>query len=53
MQMIEVTVQGCDDSTSVELEVSPVELAIIAALAEKITAASGYPCMPVMQVRQL
>lgn len=53
MQKIRVTVDGCDDCTMVEIEVSLIELAIIETLAQKITETSIYACMPRMTVEKL
>lgn len=50
MELLRVTLNGCDDSTSVEIEVTPSERVMLHALAQKLKAAATYGCMPTMQV---
>lgn len=45
-----VTVSGCDDSTTVEIEGDYIYLRSILALAEAVNAASDYSCQPTIQV---
>jgi hypothetical protein len=47
----DITVQGCDDSTDITIELTPTELTFLTGIAEKITAASEFGCMPRMSVR--
>jgi hypothetical protein len=49
----EITVSGCDDSTRIETELTGVEFAFVSKLAERITEASTYGCMPTMHVAKL
>lgn len=48
-----ITVYGCDDSTSIEIELSYDEFQIIQTVAEMITEKSTYQCMPTMEVEKL
>lgn len=50
---IRVYVSGCDDTTIVELEVNKHDFKVIETLAEVVTAASTYGCMPTMRVEKL
>ncbi len=45
-----ITVYGCDDMTSIEIELSYDEYQIIQIVAEMITEKSTYQCMPTMEV---
>lgn len=49
----EVTVNGCDDSTTVVVEGDEVIEAFLTKLSEAITAASTYGCMPIMTFKRL
>lgn len=53
MKNYQVTVSGCDDSTSIEIPLNDAEFAIVNAVALKITAASTYGCMPRMDVSEV
>lgn len=44
------SVHGCDDSTYTEMELTQKEFELISKLAEKITEASTYGCMPTMRI---
>jgi hypothetical protein len=46
----DITVSGCDDSTKVTVDLTPARLAFLTEIAEKITAASEFSCMPKMTV---
>lgn len=46
----EVKVTGCDDSTSITVDLTPEQLAFLTEIAEKITAASTSGCEPRMSV---
>jgi len=46
----EIRVSGCDDSTSIRCKLSESEAATVRAVAEAITEASTYGCMPTMDV---
>lgn len=50
---IKIIVSGCDDTTYVETEVTEDEAAFLKKIAELITEASTYACMPRMQVEKL
>lgn len=45
-----ITVIGCDDDTSIEIELSYDEYQIIQIVADLITEASKYSCMPKMKL---
>lgn len=47
----DIEVEGCDDSTTITADLTPRQLAFLAEIAEKITAASEISCMPRMKVR--
>lgn len=46
-----ISLDGCDDSTSVEMELTPAELATLFRVAEELNAESSYGCQPVMRIR--
>jgi hypothetical protein len=48
-----ITVQGCDDSTSITLDLDIHEYRLISRIAELITATSTYSCMPTMNVEEV
>jgi hypothetical protein len=45
-----ITVSGCDDSTTVVLPLTAVEAAVVRRVAEAISDASEFGCMPTMSV---
>ena len=47
-----ITVDGCDDTTSFELDLTPEELVVAQRIADKCTETSTYGCMPRMTVTQ-
>ncbi|HEY9411793.1 MAG TPA: hypothetical protein VIP77_19595 [Jiangellaceae bacterium] len=46
----DIKVTGCDDSTSITVDLTPEQLAFLTEIAEKITATSTYSCEPRMSV---
>lgn len=48
----EITVSGCDDQTTVHMELSAQEYELIDRLADLISTRSEYGCMPVMYVEE-
>ena len=46
----EITVTGCDDETTVHMELSDQEYELIDRLADLISTRSTYSCMPVMGI---
>jgi hypothetical protein len=46
-----VKVSGCDDSTSIEIELTQAQFDIVDHIAKEITAASTCICMPRMSVQ--
>ena len=46
----EITVSGCDDETSVTMELTAQEYDLIDRLADLILDRSEYSCMPVMEI---
>lgn len=48
-----VEVYGCDDSTSVEEELTDREYDFLKRIADNITNASEYGCMPTMNIRKV
>ncbi len=51
MMLVNVRVSGCDDETNVLIDVTNDQWAFLQELAQKISAASKYDCMPVMAVK--
>lgn len=45
-----VTVDGCDDSTSIDLDMTDEQYLFLRAVDDAITTASTYGCMPKMTV---
>ena len=48
----EITVTGCDDETTVHMELSDQEYELIDRLADMIYDSSAYSCMPVMEIEE-
>lgn len=48
----EITVTGCDDKTTVYMELSDREHNLINRLADMIYDSSAYSCMPVMEIEE-
>ena len=48
----EITVTGCDDETTVHMELSDQEYELIDRLADLISTRSAYSCMPVMEIEE-
>lgn len=46
----QITVSGCDDSTTIEMSLSRSEHELIARVAAAITEKSTYSCMPTMSI---
>lgn len=51
MATVEITVAGCDDSTTITVDLTPSRLAFLTEIAQKITAASESGCMPKMAIK--
>lgn len=47
----DIQVEGCDDSTSITVDLTPEQATFLCEIAEKITATSYISCMPRMKVR--
>ena len=47
-----ITVTGCDDETTVHMELSDQEYELIDRLADLISTRSTYSCMPVMDIEE-
>lgn len=47
-----ITVEGCDDSTRIEYALTETQAKLLKDIAEKITKASTYTCMPCMDVEE-
>ena len=47
-----VTVSGCDDSTSIEKDLTKEQFVFLSNIALKITKTSSYACMPKMYVKE-
>jgi hypothetical protein len=47
-----IKVSGCDDSTTVQVELTDAEVAAVRRVADAVTAASDYGCMPRMRVAE-
>lgn len=52
-KIYEVSVHGCDDSTTIRQELTFEEYEFLNAIAEKITNASKYGCMPTMEIEEV
>lgn len=46
-----ISVMGCDDSTHIEMDLAPPSVALVSRIAEAITEASEYNCMPRMHIK--
>ena len=49
----EIAVHGCDDSTTIRQELTFEEYEFLNTIAEKITNASNYICMPIMEIEEV
>lgn len=47
-----ISVDGCDDSTIIREELTLEEYELLNTIAEKITNASEYGCMPTMEIEE-
>ncbi|SDK81672.1 hypothetical protein [Lacicoccus qingdaonensis] len=47
----EIAVHGCDDSTCIEYDLTEEQMELVEDIAIKITEASSYACMPVMDIK--
>ena len=45
-----VTLQGCDDSTTVRITVDPIQIVLLVKLAALTVIKSAYSCMPRMTI---
>lgn len=52
-RMCRIFVYGCDDYTMIEVELSYDEYQIIQMVADLITEASEYICMPTMEIQKI
>ena len=50
MNTYSITCSGCDNHTTVEMELTADELKLVKLLCEKMKATSTYGCMPTMSV---
>jgi hypothetical protein len=48
---VEICVSGCDDSTHVTMETTYEQMLFLQQVAEKVTEASTYGCMPRMEIK--
>lgn len=51
--MHRIKLSGCDDSTVIECELDPSELAILERVAALSVQASEYDCMPILEVEEI
>ena len=49
----EISVHGCDDSTIIREELTLEEYEFLNMIAEEITNASSYGCMPTMEIEEV
>lgn len=49
-KLYEISVDGCGDSTTIEMELTQVEYELVQKVANAITNASTYGCMPRMSI---
>ena len=52
-KIYEISVHGCDDSTTIRQELTFEEYEFLDTIAEKITNASNYICMPIMEIEEV
>lgn len=52
-KLYSIIVQGCDDSTRIEMELTLQEYELVKKIADKITETSTYSCMPRMTIEEL
>ena len=52
-KIYEVSVHGCDDSTTIRQELTFEEYEFLNTIAEEITNASSYGCMPTMEIEEV
>ena len=51
-KIYEILVHGCDDSTTIRQGLTFEEHEFLNMIAEKITNASDYSCMPTMEIKE-
>ena len=52
-KIYEVSVHGCDDSTTIKQELTFEEYELLKEISEKITNTSSYVCMPTMVIEEV
>ena len=52
-KIYEISVHGCDDSTTIKKELTLEEYELLKEIAEKITNTSIYMCMPTMTIIEI
>ena len=48
-----ITVRGCDDSTGITIELTDIEYGVVKKIADAVTKASEYGCMPKMYITNI
>ena len=48
-----IIVEGCDDETIIEKDLTIDEFKLIQSVAKEITETSEYICMPIMEIKEL
>ncbi len=46
-----INVIGCDDATTVEMQLNDIEIALMIKFAKEVNKTSSYVCMPVIEIK--
>lgn len=52
MRLYRIRITGCDDSTTIDMELSPAALRAVEAVAAASASASTYDCMPTLTIKK-
>lgn len=52
MKKYQIAVDGCDDSTIIQEELTEQELLLLRRIAKKVNATSEYACMPTIKIKE-
>lgn len=53
MKVYEISIEGCHDTTYIEIALTPIEYALIKRISEMSIKNSHYTCMPYLEIKEL
>ena len=48
-----ISVDGCDDSTEIEVDLTPTQFKLLERIAEQVSEKANYGCMPSMSIEKV